>query len=774
MFRYTRRRSSRESPSYESAFGGAISVAIGRRLPEKGRARGGALRGRMCGGRGGVGGAGRRVRVPVRVRRAVFDDPSLEELAIRARRNALLSEKGLERGAQRRQAVERHGGEVVVLEVQVRPEIDELPERRARHPRAPFRGLAGHDVVMLPEAVEGERGREDEEHGHRIKPQEARGPAEKADRRRRQKVQADGREALTADSPLERLGIRGGLHPGGAEVDREEHGGRVKQLQPPHVPFRREVRTLRVVRGRAELGMVIEVPARELRRRDPGGKRVDEAEEAIGARSVAVEDGLVDDLVKEDRSVEDDEAEDERAWHAHPEALEMPAERERGGEEDELAEGDREMARGALLMQRPQDVVRHGSREPLPQISDRAVEVPRLHPGTGYAGRKEKALSLNSRNAPCSNRRRVWSGLLSPHFLRDEIERPALHFVVDPAEVLPEDADDRELHAAQEQDEDHERRPSGHVDLQNPESEDDEDVEKREGRDEKAEPRRELERHVAERRQSVERETQHLAQRELRLPARARRPYVLDAHLSEADPCRHAADEPVSFAQAPERRYGARAHEAEVADVHRDFHVRPALEESVENVRRPELERALAFSLRPLRVDDLVPFVDLLQHLGEELGRVLQIRVHHGHDPAACGVDARGERHLVAEVAREPERPQARVLAGEGRHLLEGRVRAAVVHVHDLPCAARGGEDAREALVQLVEVVGLVENGQRDRDLGAVHDVLPGAAAAAAEGAGEGGVAGWFAAEVRRKTVTQTAPMGLLPSARSQVSSVKT
>src|ERR1039457_1299334 len=58
MFRYTRRRSSRESPSYESAFGGAISVAIGRRLPEKGRARGGGVRGRVWGGRGGGGGGG--------------------------------------------------------------------------------------------------------------------------------------------------------------------------------------------------------------------------------------------------------------------------------------------------------------------------------------------------------------------------------------------------------------------------------------------------------------------------------------------------------------------------------------------------------------------------------------------------------------------------------------------------------------------------------------------------------------------------------------------
>ena len=186
------------------------------------------------------------------------------------------------------------------------------------------------------------------------------------------------------------------------------------------------------------------------------------------------------------------------------------------------------------------------------------------------------------------------------------------------------------------------------------------------------------------------------------------------------------------LAQAPERRHGARAHEAEVADVHRDFHVRPALEKPVEDVRRPELERALAFSFRPLRVNDLVSFVDLLQHLGEELGRVLQIRIHHGHDPAARGVDARGERHLVAEVARETESPETRVFAGEGRHLFEGRVGAAVVHVHDLPGAARGGEDACQALVQLVEVVGLVEDGQRDGDLGAVHDALPGAG----EGAG--------------------------------------
>src|ERR1035437_4018258 len=95
--------------------------------------------------------------------------------------------------------------------------------------------------------------------------------------------------------------------------------------------------------------MVIEGPARELRRRDARGERVEEAEEAVGGRPVAVEDGLVDDLVKENGAVEYDEPEDERARDPDPQALEMPAERERAREEGELAGGDREMAGGGLV-----------------------------------------------------------------------------------------------------------------------------------------------------------------------------------------------------------------------------------------------------------------------------------------------------------------------------------------------------------------------------------------------------------------------------------------
>src|SRR5664279_3577702 len=180
MFRYARSRSSRDRPSYWSACGGAISVAIARRLPE--------------------------ISVPVRMRHAILHDPPAKKLAVRARRDALRREEGLEGGIQGGEAVEGHGRKVVMLEVEVRPEVDELPERRAGHPRAPLGGLEGHDVVVLPEAVESERRGKDEKDRNGVEPEKARGAAEKADRRGREEVQRDRRETLAADPSLERFG----------------------------------------------------------------------------------------------------------------------------------------------------------------------------------------------------------------------------------------------------------------------------------------------------------------------------------------------------------------------------------------------------------------------------------------------------------------------------------------------------------------------------------------------------------------------------------------
>jgi hypothetical protein len=61
---------------------------------------------------------------------------------------------------------------------------------------------------------------------------------------------------------------------------------------------------LRIVFVRAELGVVIEVPARELARRDAARDRVEQAEQPLERRMPALEDGVVHDLVQQHREVE--------------------------------------------------------------------------------------------------------------------------------------------------------------------------------------------------------------------------------------------------------------------------------------------------------------------------------------------------------------------------------------------------------------------------------------------------------------------------------------
>ena len=60
----------------------------------------------------------------------------------------------------------------------------------------------------------------------------------------------------------------------GAEIDWEERRRAVQQLEPARVDLRRQMMPLRIVDVRSELGVVIEVPARELRGRDPARHRV--------------------------------------------------------------------------------------------------------------------------------------------------------------------------------------------------------------------------------------------------------------------------------------------------------------------------------------------------------------------------------------------------------------------------------------------------------------------------------------------------------------------
>ena len=96
----------------------------------------------------------------------------------------------------------------------------------------------------------------------------------------------------------------------------------------------------------------------------------------------------------------------------------------------------------------------------------------------------------------------------------------------------------------------------------------------------KADVGRQVQRHIAEARDGVHGETQHLAQRVLRLAGEALRPLVFHADLLEADPTAQPAHEAVLLAQPAHGEHDAAVHEPEIARVQRNVDVGDALQEA--------------------------------------------------------------------------------------------------------------------------------------------------------------------------------------------------
>src|SRR5205814_1977563 len=69
------------------------------------------------------------VDAPLRMRLPIERDPAPEEPAVAVRSHAALLIERHQQRLQARQVVERHAGEVVMLEVVVREEVDGVPEK---------------------------------------------------------------------------------------------------------------------------------------------------------------------------------------------------------------------------------------------------------------------------------------------------------------------------------------------------------------------------------------------------------------------------------------------------------------------------------------------------------------------------------------------------------------------------------------------------------------------------------------------------------------------
>src|SRR5713226_170242 len=110
------------------------------------------------------------------------------------------------------------------------------------------------------------------------------------------------------------------------------------------VPFR-------IVLKRAELGVMIEMPPRELACGYPAGHCVQPSQRALKGRMTAIEDGVVHDLVQEYCEVEDRESLYERQGDPYEWMSECHEPPGRQPENQKLPAGDGQMPQRALLMQ---------------------------------------------------------------------------------------------------------------------------------------------------------------------------------------------------------------------------------------------------------------------------------------------------------------------------------------------------------------------------------------------------------------------------------------
>ena len=104
----------------------------------------------------------------------------------------------------------------------------------------------------------------------------------------------------------------------------------------------------------------------------------------------------------------------------------------------------------------------------------------------------------------------------------------------------------------------------------------------------------------------------------------------------------------------------------------------------------------------------------MVEHRRDQLGRILEVGVEH-HDRVAAGVvEPRGQRRLVAEVARQLHDTHARVTVGEALEQHRRAVAGAVVDQHELePQPLERRADAR---VELLDRLLLVVDRRHDAD----------------------------------------------------------
>ena len=183
-----------------------------------------------------------------------------------------------------------------------------------------------------------------------------------------------------------------------------------------------------------------------------------------------------------------------------------------------------------------------------------------------------------------------------------------------------------------------------------------------------------------------------------------------------ADPVHDAAQEHAFFLELQDLIEHLPVDEPEIGRAGLDLDAAQIREQPVVEPRREALEEWNGGRIAAQRVHDLVTVLPTLHELRDDLGRMLEVRVHRDHGFAARRREAGEQRVLVAEVARQAHAADSRVALAEPHDRVPRAVRAAVIHDHELPVDAELVELAEQARVEDVEIAFLVVRWYDDRN----------------------------------------------------------
>lgn len=299
----------------------------------------------------------------------------------------------------------------------------------------------------------------------------------------------------------------------------------------------------------------------------------------------------------------------------------------------------------------------------------------------------------------------------------DDVLRAAFGFEVSFGEVFANDAEEKELDAADEDNDASEARPAGDG-IAESEGLDDDDDDHDEGDETKedAEESSESEGNGGESNDAFDGVFEEFPEGPFGLAGGTLDVFILEPFSLEADELPDAFRITVVLGASDNRVDDRTGHEAVVAGAVDHFDFADGIDEFVKDASAETADGRLAFAGDATGGDAVVIFEER-KHVGEESRRVLAVGVHDG-DVVASGVLKASEHGgLFAEIAREREVFDTRVGMAERFKLSKSVVATAVVDENELETVIlESGHDRSDFAIKNREGFALVVARDDDTD----------------------------------------------------------